>query len=159
MASTLTVDNIVGATSASTVHAPGHVIQVVNGTGASNINITTSSRVDVISLSITPKFATSKILVSICLADVGKGTSGNTYGRFWLMRNTGDLIRIAGQVGYTNTTNNNSVGSLSTSYLDSPSTTSSTTYKVQGANMQSSGTVEVGSSTSISTITLLEIAQ
>ena len=43
MASTLTVDNIVGATTANTVHAPGHVIQVVEGTTTTQTQHNTTS--------------------------------------------------------------------------------------------------------------------
>ena len=136
----------------------GSVLQVVNGTMNGNFNISTSSRVDVLSLSITPTSSSSKILVEVHLSDVGQNNAAASYGRFILMRNTTDLIRFVGQVSYTGTSNSNSVGSCSTSYLDSPSTTSSVTYKVQGHNVTGSGIIEVGASSSISTITLMEVA-
>ena len=140
------------------INTTGSVLQVVNGTITGNVGITTSSRVDVLSLSITPKFSSSKILVAVNLSDVGQNNVSSSYGRFTLLRNTTDLIRIGGQIGYTGNTASNSVASCSTSYLDSPSTTSSVTYKIQGQSVTNSGTIEVGASSSISTITLMEIA-
>ena len=43
MASTLTVDNIVGATAAGNVHMPGGVVQVVQGTHATTVSISTGT--------------------------------------------------------------------------------------------------------------------
>ena len=66
MASTLTVDNIVGATAASKVHIPGGVVQLVSSSMAGS-NVTTSSNSYVttgLSVTITPKFSTSKIYLT-----------------------------------------------------------------------------------------------
>ena len=64
MASTLTVDNIVGATSASAVHVPGSVIQVVEGSYNTQTDISSGSYVDSgLSVIITPKFSSSKVYV------------------------------------------------------------------------------------------------
>ena len=77
---------------------------------------------------------------------------------FRLDRNGTTLIQFEGQAGYTNNSDVNSVGSSSTSYLDSPSSTSAVTYRVQMRNPSATGVVYVGSSASISTLTLMEIA-
>ena len=63
MGSTLTVDNIVGATTAANVKLPaGSVIQVVNTSSSTGISTTSTSDVDTgITLNITPKFSTSKL--------------------------------------------------------------------------------------------------
>ena len=66
MASTLTVDNIVGATTAANVKIPGTIVQVVGRTGGSrvstgNMNSWTDANMD---LTITPKFNNSKFLVT-----------------------------------------------------------------------------------------------
>ena len=65
MASQLTVDNIVGATTAGNVHIPGAVIQVKStNTNTRTTHGSTSYQViDDIVATITPKYATSKILV------------------------------------------------------------------------------------------------
>jgi hypothetical protein len=48
--------------------------------------------------------------------------------------------------------------SCSISYLDSPATTSATTYKTQFANNAAAALVQVQTSSSMSTITLLEVS-
>ena len=48
--------------------------------------------------------------------------------------------------------------SMSTAYLDSPATTSATTYKTQYATFQAGGTVYLQLAGETSTITLMEIA-
>jgi hypothetical protein len=48
--------------------------------------------------------------------------------------------------------------SISTSYLDSPSTTSATTYKLQGRSGSNNAYAQVGDSNPTHTITLMEIS-
>lgn len=66
MASTLTVDNIVGATTSTNVKIPGTIVQVVGRTGGSRVTTgTLSSWTDAnMALTITPKFNNSKFLVT-----------------------------------------------------------------------------------------------
>jgi hypothetical protein len=77
-----------------------------------------------------------------------------------LVRGATQILLIESIAGWTNTAVANTTAS-STSYLDSPSTTSSTTYKVQIANYRNGASVginlELGSVLPNSTITLLEI--
>jgi hypothetical protein len=148
---------------ASGAWAPaGTVLQVVNVTYGSATSTGSTSRSDTgLSASITPSSSSNKILVFVNMAGCSKnsGTSTGPYMAFWLMRNSTDIIKFEGEVGYTGNTNANSTGACSTTYLDSPATTSSTTYKVQFNNSAASGgTVAFNSSSSVSTITLMEIA-
>ena len=62
MASTLTVDNIVGATSSGSIHIPGHVVQIqYNKAAPTGILSSSSSMTDLTGwyVNITPKFANS----------------------------------------------------------------------------------------------------
>ena len=138
----------------------GCVLQVVNATYGVSLSTTSATYIDTgLTASITPSSATSKILVVVNMADVGKygGTSTGGYGKTNIVRNSTQLIEFSKQFGYTGNTDSNSVGSVSSSYLDSPATTSSTTYKIQYA-LLGSGTLEINASSSTSTITLMEIA-
>ena len=68
MASTLTVDNIVGATAASTVHITGHVIGYshvtwTNNVGTYSYNVSSFADVQGTDLTYTPKKSNSKIMV------------------------------------------------------------------------------------------------
>ena len=74
-----------------------------------------------------------------------------------LLRNSTDLSTFEKQTLYTGTTVEIN-GTTSTFYLDSPATTSSTTYKTQYKNVVANGTVSINPGSSVSTMTLMEIA-
>lgn len=140
----------------------GTVLQVVNATlGPATVTTTSSTRSDTgLSATITPTSSTSKVLAFVSMVGCEKtgGSGGGAYLAFWLMRSSTDLVRFEGQGGYTADISTNSFGSCSTSYLDSPATTSATTYKIQFSNVPNAGQVGFNNSSSISTITLMEIA-
>jgi hypothetical protein len=134
----------------------GKVLQVVSGTYATQVVIASTSYADTgLSLSITPTSATSKVLVLItqnagasrAVADIGYNTQ--------LLRGATSLQEIID----VDLSSLNTQSAVSFSYLDSPATTSSTTYKTQGkctttAN-SASAFYQIGGV--LSTITLLEI--
>jgi hypothetical protein len=78
-----------------------------------------------------------------------------------LLRGSTSIISFESAAGFASVYNV-SVASASTSYLDSPATTSATTYKVQFSNANGAGTVYVNNyliaGGTTSTITLVEIA-
>ena len=136
----------------------GHILQVVSANQTSETETTSSSYIDTgLSATITPKFASSKILVLVSQNAVIKSAgNGGVYGQ--LLRGSSVLAVLALNVAYTANTDQNRIGSGWTSnYLDSPSTTSATTYKTQikAFNGISAG---VSSSGAVSRITLIEIA-
>ena len=141
----------------------GCVLQVVNAQTSTQTSNSTSTYADTnLTATITPKFATSKILVLVDINGVYKSTS-NTAATTRLVRGSTTLILMDDIAGYTANTNTIGVGAVSANYLDSPSTTSATTYKVQFASDGNTGAVYVQnwfnvSSGSTSTITLMEIA-
>ena len=164
MASTLTVDNIVGATSSDKIHIPGHVVQVVQGVYSTNNSITSSTLTDTgISQAITPTSSSSKILVLINAVLGLSGTNGAEVYTQIVRDSTAIRLYERALVLYiASGGSNHTGGSYSYCFLDSPSTTSATTYKLQGRT--NSGTLRIndfysGSGNSASTITLMEIAQ
>ena len=144
-----------GMTSASV--PSGSVLQVL---GIKTLDATaTSSNTYVntgITLAITPSSTSSKILVNVNCA--GCGTSGHSSAHMGLkiFRDSTDIIKFEGQGGYNAVAGEDS-GGYSCSYLDSPSSTSAVTYMVKLANVGNVGTCRLGHSTSVSTITLMEI--
>jgi hypothetical protein len=142
----------------------GNILQVVNSV-LTTAGTTTSSSTYAdtgLSASITPTASSSRILVMINLAGCGKG-SADTYLRLRLLRGSTDILAFENLGGENGTTSRTNFGSCSTAYLDSPSTTSSTTYKVQfasGLNVASAGInlSPGGGITQSSTITLMEVA-
>jgi hypothetical protein len=134
----------------------GKVLQVVSATYSTQISSTTNVLADTgLTASITPSSTSSKVLVLV--NQNGAYKENNTYLKVTLNRGSTELIMIDTGAGYTDTTTFNHVGSLSTAYLDSPSTTSSTTYKTRFSSAGGGSSVFLQHNTSVSTMTLLEI--
>jgi len=157
----LTLDGTAGITFPSgsgTQAAQSKVLQVVNATYSTEVTNSTSTYADTgLTASITPLFSTSKVLVFVEQNGCNKQTN-DTFIRLQLLRGSTVLIQFEGVGGYTNNTTQNNFGGSSASYLDSPSTTSSTTYKTQLQSAANNATVSVQRNNSVSTITLMEIA-
>jgi hypothetical protein len=155
----------------------GSVIQVVQTYKTEVFSTTTNSAfVDItgLSASITPRFTTSRVLVIVNMTDCSTTTALGD-GMFQVLRNStaignGDNGGTAPLMGYVSTALSG-VGYITDAVfftnLDSPATTSSTTYKVQcrlWSNVGDTGTLFVGrrngnsSFVSPSSITLMEIA-
>lgn len=116
----------------------GSVLQVVSTTKTNSFSTSATSMTDVtgLSVSITPLASTSKILVFLTLNLVGE--NANSGAAYQLVRGStaigiGDLSgsrpQASGSMAYI--ANADSSTAISGSFLDSPSTTSSTTYKIQ----------------------------
>jgi hypothetical protein len=138
----------------------GSVLQVVNGSTSTSASTTNSTYIDTgLTATITPKFSTSKILVLVSQNGLGK-TSGNASNdmTIQLVRGSTVIATPAAQTLNTGTTIVLYGYSASISYLDSPATTSATTYKTQVANADGTGPVSAQYSGEMSTITLMEIA-
>jgi hypothetical protein len=144
----------------------GKVLQVVSTFKADVFSTTSTSYIDVtgLSVSITPSSASNKILVIVTTNHsnavddslmqlvrnstvIGSGTSGTVRNGFSM---------------YASGTSINSTMACCINFLDSPSTTSATTYKIQ--TIVQSGTVYVNrrsngdAFSASSTITVMEIA-
>jgi hypothetical protein len=113
----------------------GSVIQVVQGTTSSGYGVSlTSTPVAITGLtaSITPQFSTSKILATVSVQGLyfPNGGSSNDCFQIYLYKNGSNLVTIQGQLGYRGTTAPAYCGGTNYAYLDSPATTSSTTYAI-----------------------------
>ena len=136
------------------------MLQVVNATHATTVNNATNVYADTgLTATITPSSATSKVLVIVNQSGLAKD-AGNAESAVMvrLLRGATEIVNeFAGLAGYENSSKINRVATASVSYLDSPSTTSATTYKTQFKNYQNATGVTVQSSDSTSSITLMEI--
>jgi hypothetical protein len=144
---------------ASTAGFPaGSVLQVVNAVYSTEALSTSTTYADTgLTASITPTSASSKILVFVNQAGVGK-RNGDTRAKLRLLRDGTQVIQFENNAGYTANSDINRIGASSTSYLDSPATTSSVTYKTQYGLQDGSGQAGVQYDGASSTITLMEIA-
>lgn len=138
----------------------GKVLQVVQGTLATRVDSSSTTYADTgLTASITPASASNKVLVIVSHNGCYKNEeSGDNGLNLRLLRGATTLITLVEDGGYTATSLKNAFGSVTTSYLDSPATTSSTTYKTQLSNNRNGGAVATqydGAPTS--TIILMEI--
>jgi hypothetical protein len=149
----------------------GKVVQVVSTTKTDTfVSNPGNTQVDITGLnaSITPTSSSNKVLIQISL--MGNGVNGANIANFRLLRGStviyqGDAEGSRGR-GFATAIDSDQYGQESNSgtFLDSPSTTSSTTYKIQ---VRSNNTVYVnraavtqndpGNYRTASTITLMEI--
>lgn len=153
-------------------YSPGAVIQVVQTVKTDTFSASSSSWVDVTGLSatITPTSLTSKILISVNIVAVNPSTTGSGAR---ILRNTtpigvadaaGSRI-VASSAEFYGYTRSDCSLSYPITYLDSPSTTSATTYKIQVnpnaytcyVNRSTTDGDSVGYLRGVSSITLTEI--
>lgn len=175
--STLYVDTITEKTAGNGVQIPGHVVQVQSAILTSKASTTSlvPTHVDTgLSVNITPKFSTSKILITSSLM-VGNNA---TFTYFRLLRNTtalglGDAAGSRHQCTFMFYPDGGGGNNINTAnghtFLDSPATTSLITYKWTWCNSSSSYQSVLNANVrdsdasyeprGSSTITVMEIAQ
>jgi hypothetical protein len=137
----------------------GSVLQVVNATYSTIATNATQTNADSgLTATITPSSATSKILCIVNMAGLYNGGTQNLGIRLQLIRDATNIIQFARYTNYV-TDATSLFTHAGTNYLDSPSTTSATTYKVQFCKSDgTAGTVSVQQNGDTSAITLMEIA-
>jgi hypothetical protein len=153
--SSLTVDSTSGITFPNSTNqvSAGVVLQVVQSTLTTSTSTSSSSFVTTgLTATITPKFSTSKVLVMLSAemrSDANKWIQSALYKNGSVLNNISTGLHYVS--GSTITTE------LSYSYLDSPATTSATTYALY-FNAQGGGTVSCNIDTGVATMILMEIA-
>ena len=155
----------------------GKILQVVSATKTNKQSTSSSTAVDIagLSVSITPSSSSNKMLVR---CDINYGGINNVYLAFFVKRNSANMVvSTAGTGNQVNATfsaggdNNNhtyKVNGVSHAFLDSPSTTSAITYKLQFASTGTSGPATINAPYNTdnaayvvggtSTITVMEIS-
>lgn len=135
----------------------GKVLQVVFASDGTSTTSTSTTFADTgLSATITPTLNTSKVLVIVTIAGTQKSANTARMG-LKLLRTATDLITFWTD-GFDNGSVMINVGTQATTYLDSPATTSATTYKTQFAlSAGTSGTV-ITESGATSTMILMEVA-
>ena len=137
----------------------GKVLQVVQGSTATTVSNSTTTAADTgLTATITPTLNTSKVLVLVSQQGCYKSAAaGNNAISLKLLRGATSIQQIATNLFY-NTSVGEVSGSVSTAYLDSPATTSATTYKTQFYNYLAAASVSVQiQNVDVSTITLIEV--
>jgi hypothetical protein len=158
---TLNNNSLSSVTALPAAIATGKVLQVVTTTKTDVTSTTSGSFVDItgMSVSITPSSISSKILI---LSDIGvSSTETDRSDQIRLLR---DATTIVSSANLFRITVNSVMYNASLNYVDSPSSTSALTYKLQWLSEGAYGTVYLnrrGSNATVftvSTITAMEIA-
>ena len=135
----------------------GKIIQIVsNNTNVTANNSTTTYADTNLTATITPTSASNQVLVFV--EQNGLYKDANNIGGFLkLLRGSTDLLVFETNYAYTSSSARNQVGGSGATYLDSPATTSATTYKTQFKATGAAAYVGVQQDTEYSTITLMEV--
>lgn len=133
--------NIITVSSGTSLYAPGHVIQVAQAYKTDTFSTTSTSLIDVsgLSITITPKSASSKFLIMVNMTYLSTFYTGHVA----LIRNSTEIAkadtasnRPTNFLFYSNSTNGGADGQWvreSMDYLDTPATASAITYKIQAS--------------------------
>tara|TARA_Y100000114_G_scaffold5265_1_gene4334 strand:+ start:103 stop:630 length:528 start_codon:yes stop_codon:yes gene_type:complete len=174
MSSELRVDKIIPTAGVPT-GGGGSIIQVVQGTKTSKFNTSSSTMVDCgLSVTITPKFATSKILVQVSLGSLAN-SSAKRRAFMNIVRGSTNVIvgdaatgdEVTAALCPRSDDDNHTQVPVSFMVLDSPSTTSATTYKVQlsrgpdatgNVHLNSSPDGDANNGNTASTIIVMEVS-
>ena len=151
-----TVDTDMMATNAitSSLMPAGAILQVLQSTRTDMISTTSATFVDVLTQAITPSSTSNKILIFFQGMECQDGGDGNTYSRYKLMRDSTSIYNgddgshnggaSSGRFGRQGNWLSDPVQIM---YMDSPSSTSAITYKVQfNSTRGSSWRVSIGGS-------------
>lgn len=141
--------------SGQTLAAPGHIIQTVTMGHVSGSQITAGGTHTILSNTITPKFSNSKIMILGAMQLHPDDAS--SYWMIRLLRGTTAIVPgLFSAIGY-----NTGAGvrdHMAIHHIDTPSTTSATTYNIQLERSSGSGSIRVNYS-DYGSMTLMEIAQ
>ena len=150
-----TTGNVLTAAYINDLRGAFRILQVVDAATSSVTSSTSATYADSgLTATITPQSATSKILILVAQSGFN-GTAGQGLGVRVMRGGTVLQTQIDGVYGSTSTV----LGTITIFGLDSPATTSATTYKTQFARTAgSAGAVYVQPNSNQSTIILCEVS-
>jgi len=166
--------NTILVPSGQTVHAAGHVIQVVQGQTSNQVDVSPSLNAwtevygnSAPIVSITPKFASSKIYITGVICFFAGTTDGEFGCDLAMNRNGTQLNTFMGYTGWTETNSlMNKMHTIPFSYEDSPSSTSALNYGFHvrvryfgGGQSAVNFTYDDGSGDQITSMMAMEVAQ
>jgi hypothetical protein len=150
--------NVLTAAQMNDLRGAFRVLQVVSATHATSTSSSSNVYSDTgLTVTITPSSTSSKVLVLVSQNGCVK-VSSDTELALRLVRGATELCIFAIQGGITGTSATNGFGSCSHVFLDTPATTSATTYKTQMRSVANSGTVITQANSTQSSICVMEIS-
>ena len=154
-----TTGNVLTAAYMNDLRGAFRILQVVQGSTATLVSNSTTTMADTnLTATITPQSSSSKILVMV--SQSFSKSDGNTLNAVAsrIMRGATNIMTFQGASLYTGTTLIIVGSHASAIFLDSPATTSATTYKTQFANFTAAASVSANPNSALATITLLEVS-
>ena len=135
----------------------GKIIQIASTKATSTANLATTSFATVCSHSITPSSTSSNVIV---LMSGGRWSmyDADSYEANYQLTKTGGTVLMQGLQATRNTGGNTTSGTISISYLDSPSTTSAVTYFLQAKTTNASKAVNIQDTNHPISIVLMEVS-
>ena len=156
--STLKVKGISAPTGYNLQMPAGHILQVVRAEITNGPNVATETNTDLgLQATITPNFASSKIFAQWSIHARWKYATEVGYGNRLLRGSTSVWDTSASYFIYKTHNAMDNRTFYSYNYLDSPNTTSATTYKIQ-VRSQSSRSIEFSDNGNQSFLVLMEVA-
>lgn len=152
--------NVLTAAQMNDLRGAFRILQVVQaGNTTLTVNDTSTYASTGIAATITPQATSSKVLVWVNLGGCGK-SAANANNHFYVrvVRGSTDIGVIEGAAGFTGAAGTLYVGNITGLLLDSPSTTSATTYTVEFRNNVNSPRVERSANSTYSSIVLAEVS-
>jgi hypothetical protein len=150
-------DMLAAAAVTASKRGAGAILQVIHGSTTTYFQTSSDTMADIgLSASITPSSSSNKVLVFGNIGGI-ETSADDGYGGGRLLRDSTSIIAdIDRGIGYT--ADSTRQGTNAQFFiLDTPSSTSSITYKVQ-FRRQGSGTITTQTNSSRSAITLMEVA-
>ena len=136
--SQLKVDSIVPRGGLPSGATGGGIIQTLQTTRTDFVSTTSSTFSDYMSLTITPQSSSSKILCMFNAFECTDAGDGNTYSQYRLMRGSSHIFAgdqagsgLSGSAGRYGRQSNFKSDHFGITFIDSPNTTSATTYRIQ----------------------------
>lgn len=142
----------------ATPAASNQILQIVQATTGTSTSNSTSTYADTtLSATITPSSASNKILIFASHAGIRRTLNTNAMD-MRLVRGSTEILEFVNYAGSIGSTAENYGWTASLNYLDSPATTSATTYKTQFRSSTNQAATAVQANGGTSVIILMEIS-
>jgi hypothetical protein len=155
---TFVAGNVLTAAQMNGLRGAFRIMQIVSATTSTEQSSSTSTYADAtgLSVSITPQSTSSKILLAYMTLATKNANSGDNEVKIQFVRNATSVAAWI-NVGYTATLLNQFLP-FTGLWIDSPNTTSATTYKVQFANGRNGALVAIQANNNPGTFVAMEIS-
>ena len=142
----------------------GHIVQVVTNTITGVVGQNSTSWVNMISVSITPKYSDSKLYIIAFVGGVYMNLGSNVNQSNWRIARDSGSINATQNTHFHTEEGRNHTGAGSRTHphmgiMDNAVNTSSRSYSVQSERHTGSGGLQINDTAGTSTITVMEIKQ